>query len=56
MVQELVKKKNKKKTQDIYHWGMLFKVINNNKKVMQFRWKDNSLCLFQFIVHKRDEV
>ena len=56
MVQKLVKKKNEVKTRDIYYWETLFKVISNNEEVRQFGWKDNSLCLFQSIVHTRDET
>ena len=37
IVKNLVKKKNKERTQDVYHWRMLFKAISDNIEVMQFR-------------------
>lgn len=38
-----------------YKWGTLIKA-NDNKKVMQFGWKDNNLCLFQSTVYIRNKI
>lgn len=51
MLQKPIELKKEEKTKDICPWGRLFSGISDNNLVMQFAWKDNSLCLFQSTNH-----
>lgn len=51
MRQKLIELKKEEKTKDIYPWERLFSGISDDNLVMQFAWKDNSLCLFQSTIH-----
>ena len=51
MLQKLIELKKEEKRKDIYPWGRLFSGISDDNLVMQFAWKDNSLCLFQSTIH-----
>lgn len=55
VVQDLIDKKNVKKTKNVFPWGSTFKATSSNNKICQLAWKDNRLVLFQSTIYIGNE-